>query len=469
MAITNDARRLELEKKIRDLEDTIRTHEGSRKVETWVPWPHQQRALDFIAAGKKVILVQGANRIGKTVLGSCFVGSLCLGIQPWNSEPTIFGKIPIRARIIAVDWEHHAREVIVPALKEWLPAGTYETRKNNVGVETYWDFPDTKSTIELMTHSQETRIHEGWKGHVVWSDEPLPKDKYTANKRGLIDYSGIFVMTMTALYEPWILDEVVLSSDRSVGCVLEVPMRANPLLQEDDIANFSRGLTEEERSVRVDGGWLQLAGLVLKKFDKDKNVVKDFAVPVEWPVACMIDIHLSKPQAISFYSWDKYNRMFAVEEIWEHLTPEQIGDEIVKRKFNYPRLKDAYIDPLAKGDNVFVQNRINIEDTFTVIERKLIPHGIRLHLGSKDKASGIQNINTKFSGLNGMPELFFLERCKRHIWEVMRWVYNKEGLPSKDTDEHFCENLYRATLIGMKYSEPGLWSKPLVYGKTGVV
>ena len=462
-----EKRRLELEKKIRDLEDAIRVHSESRKIESWVPWPHQQRALDFIHANKKVVLIQGANRIGKTVLGSCFVGSACLGIQPWDGNPTVFGKIPIRARIIAVDWEHHAKEVIVPALKEWLPAGTYQTRKNNVGVETYWDFPETKSTIELMTHSQETRIHEGWKGHIVWSDEPLPKDKYTANKRGLIDYSGVFVMTMTALYEPWILDEIVLSPNPSMGCVLEVPMRANPLLKDEDIKNFSSGLTEEEFAVRVGGGWLQLAGLILKEFDKDKNVVRDFPVPTEWPVVPVIDIHLSKPQAIGFYGWDKWDRMFTVEEIWEHLTPEQIGDAIIQRKLNYPRMKDAYIDPLAKGDNIFVQNRINIEDTFRIIERKLGPHGIRLHVASKDKDSGIRNINTKLYGLNGMPSLFFMDRCKRHIHEAMRWIYDKDGLPQKEND-HFMENLYRATLTGTRYTAPGMFSAPLKYEKSGV-
>jgi hypothetical protein len=466
--MNTDEKRLLLEKKIRDLEEVIRAHVESRKIESWVPWPHQQRALDFIHAGKKVVLVQGGNRIGKTVFGACLVGSLCLGIQPWDSNPTVFGKIPIRARIIAVDWEHHAKEVIVPALKEWLPTGTYETRKNNVGVETYWDFKETKSTIELMTHSQETRIHEGWKGHIVWSDEPLPKDKYTANKRGLIDYSGLFVMTMTALYEPWILDEVVLATNPSVGCILDVPMRANPLLRDEDIKNFAAGLTEEEKAVRIDGGWLQLSGLILKNFDKDKNIVKDFEVPVDWPVIAVVDIHLSKPQAIGFYAWDKWDRMFAVEEVWEHLTPEQIGDEIVKRKFNYPRMKEVYIDPLAKGDNIFVQNRINIEDTYKIIEKKLAPFGIRLHIASKDKDSGVRNLTTKLSGLNGMPALFFLERCKRHIYEARRWIYDKDGKPQKEND-HFMECLYRGTLTGTKYTTPGLFSGPLKYEKSGVV
>jgi hypothetical protein len=156
------------------------------------------------------------------------------------------------------------------------------------------------------------------------------------------------------------------------------------------------------------------------------------------------------------------------EEVWEHLTPEQIGDEIVKRKFNYPRMKEVYIDPLAKGDNIFVQNRINIEDTYKIIEKKLAPYGIRLHIASKDKDSGIRNLTTKLSGLNGMPALFFLERCKRHIYEARRWIYDKDGKPQKEND-HFCENMYRATLTGMRYTPPGMFSGPLKYEKSGVV
>lgn len=367
-----------------------------------------------------------------------------------------------------VDWEHHAKEVVVPVLKEWLPKGTYVTKKNNVGIEAYWEFPETGSTIEILTHSQETRIHEGWKGHLVWSDEPLPKDKYTANLRGLIDYSGVFIMTMTALYEPWILDEIVLSNDSKVGAITEIPMSANPMLKVADIENFARGLTQEERDVRVKGGWLQLTGRVLKEFKSDLHKVKDFKVPTDWPVIAVIDIHLNKPQAVGFYGWDKYDRIFVIDEIWENLTPEQVADEIVKRKFHYPRMKDAFIDPLSKGDNAYIKNRFNVEDTFTVIERKLMPHGIRLYPASKDKSSGIRNLKARLEGPNGMPTLFFMEHCQRHLWEIQRWVYDKEGQPVKEND-HFMENLYRATLSGVKYTAPGMFGKPLQYKHAGIV
>ena len=161
-------------------------YKTENKIEFFEPFEHQERALGHIFNGKKTVLLQGGNRIGKTVLGACVVGMACLGYKPWDKGDSIFGKGPVRVRVICVDWEHHAAEVVVPALKEWLPVGSYETKKNNTGVDAFWKFRNG-STIELMTHVQDTKQHEGWKGNLVWADEPLPRDKYIANKRGLVD------------------------------------------------------------------------------------------------------------------------------------------------------------------------------------------------------------------------------------------------------------------------------------------
>ncbi|MBU0907367.1 MAG: hypothetical protein KKE05_04400, partial [Nanoarchaeota archaeon] len=161
-----------------------------------------------------------------TLIGSILIDTFanCRQAFDWKDKALekVFENRPVRIRIIASDWEHHANEVIVPKLKEVITAGTYTTRKNNVGVEAFWQFK-TGSTIELMTHSQETKLHEGWTGDVVWSDEPLPQDKFVANRRGLIAHSGLFFMTMTAISEPWIMDEIVLSNKKHIGCVTNIP------------------------------------------------------------------------------------------------------------------------------------------------------------------------------------------------------------------------------------------------------
>ena len=464
-----ELRKAELREIIQKQEALQKEYELTHRIEFWLPWPHQQKAVDFVHAGKKQILVQGANRIGKSALGANITGAACLGFEPWTKEKVLWlPPPPIKARIICVDWEHHAREVIVPTLYEWLPQGTFTTKKNNVGVEAYWDF-ENGSSIELLTHGAETRASEGWKGHIVWSDEPMPKDKYIVNLRGLIDYSGVFLMTMTAIYEPWILDEMVLAGNPAIGLVLEVPMRANPLLNDQDIENFSLSCRPEERAARVSGKWLQMQGLIFKQYS-EKNDVNDFKVPPHWPVVALIDLHLSKEQAVAFYAFDEYNRIFVVDEIWEHLAPEEIADEIIRRKKRGSlRLRKAFIDPLAKGDAAYVKNRFKIEDSYTIIEKRLHPFGISLDVASKDKQSGILNIQNRLAGLNGMPTLFFTNKAVQHKYEIRRWIYDKNTGKPRDEDDHMMENLYRVTLTGVKYMPPDLYSKPLDFGKTGVV
>jgi hypothetical protein len=455
--------------KYKKVEEKCRNYEDSNKMEFWKPWYHQQRIINFLWEGKKTLLLQGSNRIGKTVLGSCLGGSFALGYQPWDGKESIFGRRPTRGRIICVDWEHHAQEVVVPTLKEWLPRGTYRTKTNNVGVEAIFIF-NNGSTIELLTHSQDTRIHEGWKGEWVWSDEPLPRDKYTANKRGLVDKDGVFILTLTALYEPWILDEIALKNDPSVGSVLEIPIQANPLLTPEAIKVFEDSLPDEEVVARIKGGWLQLVGRVVKSFDRNRHVIAPFKVPFDYPVVAMIDTHLSLPQAIGFYTWDKRDIEYVIDETWENLSPEAVADNIIsKMKQNTWNIKHVFIDPLAKGDSKYMKQReIEIEDTFSIIERKLAPYGIILHLASKDKSSGVRNLHDRFLGINSIPTLFIFDNCDRHIYEIQRWVYDEEGVPKKQND-HFCENLYRSTLSGIKYTDPKIFSKKLNVPYCGVV
>ena len=441
----------------------MREYKETHGSQYFKPYEYQERFFELIVAGKKVVVLQGSNQIGKTTCGAVLTDTFCNGRQAFNWQDkaleSVFKNRPIRARIIAPDWEHSCSEVIVPKLKKLITKGTYTTKKNNMGVDAYWQFK-TGSTIELMTHTQETKYHEGWMGDIVWADEPIPRDKYIANRRGLIARSGVFIITMTAISEPWIMDELVLNNRSHIGVVTQIPMRANKSLSEEDIKNFEKDIPADQRLARIEGGWLQLIGKVLKEFNKDIHIIDGFKIPPDWPVTPFIDIHLNKPQAISFYTVDKYGRRYVIDEIWENLSPEEIADEIIKRKVkNTWNIDTVFIDPLAKGDSAYIKNRgLMIEDSFTIIANKLANYQIQLLGASKDKNSGIRNIKTWLCGVNKMPLLFFFNTLPSyngaygHLYEINRWVYDKEGKPAKEMD-HFCENLYRYTLTGIKYQE----------------
>ena len=463
-------RRAELNAKIAEGEKLMADYENSHKIEFFKPigtdpkdMPYQVKFLEHLHNGKKIISLVGGNGIGKTTLGAVIVGAACLGVQPWDGRdlPVPLEKPPIKVRILCSDWEKHAN-VIVENLKTWLPEDQYTTSKNNNGVESKFSFLNG-SSIELITNKQDTKDHEGWQGQLIWADEPFEQDKFVANLRGLRQPDnrpmGVFLITMTAVREAWILDEIIQNPDPAYASVTEIPQSANPYLSEEYLRVFKSSLRKSQIIARVDGGWLNLVGLVWGGFDKEIHIIDPFDIPTDWPVVPLIDYHPSHEIAIGYYAVDPFDRIYVIDESYGHMSPENVGDDIIRKTIsNAWRVKDAFIDPLSKGDMAYVKNRgLDIPDTFSVLKERLWRHGIELHVATKDKASGIRNVENMLEGPNKTPTLFFFRNMdkiekERHLWEILRWTYGDDNKP-KDENDHFMENLYRMTLTGVKYSK----------------
>ena len=463
-----EARKQELLEEIAEIQRREEQYRKDNAIEFFEPWPYQNRILDYIDIGKMVITLQGANGIGKSHLGGFILGSAGLGVRPWDGKPTRWGRNPVKMRVICSDWEKHADKVIVPKLHECFPKGTYTTSKNNVGVEAFWKFPDTGSTIEILTDKQDTRDHEGWEGDLVWADEPFSRDKFVANLRGLRKGKGLFLITLTMTSEFWIWDDIINNPDPAYARVIGITQNDAPHLDEEYKRTFAASLTEREKIARVYGGCMNLIDLVWPEFRLDpidgkiSHIIDDFNVFTDWPVVPIIDYHPSAPQAIGYYAVDPHDRSYVIDEEWgPNWSPEMTADAIIrKKKQNAWRTKDVFIDPLSKGDTAYIKNRgIEIPDAFTVIEEKLWKdERIELHIASKDQASGIVNIRKILKDVNGLPMLFFFRSLigktekEGHIWEIQRWTYGENGKPKENF--HFMENLYRMTLTGIKYTVP---------------
>lgn len=425
------------------------------------------------------------------------------GISPGIYAKSSLGIVPpVVIRIVSEDWEFFMGKVIVPELKRWSPVGEYETRKNNVGIEYFWKFRNG-STLELMTYQQDADLFEGWMGHGVLFSEPPPKFAYSGLSRGIFLSGGKMLMEMTPLKEAWILDEIALSGRPEIGVVDGLSILDNPDLKQHDsdvltsngvpiekvdeyfdillkwkdtkpflleymgdrygyaaqelhIERFLATVPQEMRGARFFGRFSHLSGLVLKEFNREIHVIEPFKVPLDWPVVAQIDLHLSKPHAVGFYATDKQGRRYAIDEIWENMGPEELADEIARRKkVNSWRLERVEIDPLSKGDNNFVRNRMGVvNDSFTIIRNRLTPHGILLDVASKDKDSGVRNLKDWLKGVNKMPTLFIFDTCKMHLHHIQRWIFDDNGKPDKAGNDDFPECMYRFTLMNVIYTDP---------------
>ena len=420
---------------------------------------------------------------------------------------------PVDIIITGEDWKTHIGRTLVPELQKWAPDSWYTTKKNEQGIEYRWAW-NNKSTFMIMSYSQDDALFESFRCQGAILDEPAPKAKYTAMSRGLLLDLGKTLMSLTPLKEAWILDDIVLSGRRDIGIVDKLNICDNPDLYNGDMDVLREmGLTEDQQKMyfdlllyedvkketpvsdqgfaaekyleetvavdkfndiqklkilkfikdidpsdvppRVFGQFKSLVGRVLKKFDDDIHKIKPFEVPTDWPVTVMIDFHLSTPQAISYWAVNRQDINYCVGETWENLSADGIADDIIRKVKLYGwDITEAYIDPLSKGDTAYMRNALgtNLRDTYSILYDRLLDHGITLHVASKDKDSGIKNIETWLEGPNRMPTCYIFDTCERHFFEVKRWVYDDDGKPAKEND-HFMENWYRYTLTGARYED----------------
>ncbi len=438
---------------------------------------------------------------GAVLVGNKYYGPDSLGI-PGKRKIVITGE----------DWKLHIGETIIPELKKWAPVGEYTTKKNEQGVEYIWNWKNGNQFV-IMCYTQDDKLFESFRCQALWADEPIPKSKYDGISRGLLLDRGKKLLTMTPLAQPWVLDDLVLSGRKDVfvldrlvitenedlfkaDCDIlrdsglneneikfffekllyedkekDLPVKdkgkgaehylENLNMTDDNIARllllgFVKDVDPDDVPTRIFGIFKSLVGRVLKQFNREKHWVEPFDIPTDWPVVALIDFHLNTPQAISFHAVNEQGVKFIIHEIWEHLSPEETADAIIKyKKQNTLRLDEVYIDPLSKGDTQYMKNRFGekLEDSFSIIEERLEDHDIELFVASKDKTSGIKNISKQLTGVIGIPTYYVFDTCERHYHEVMRWVFDENGKPAKEED-HFMENWYRATLTGLEYTKP---------------
>jgi len=430
---------------------------------------------------------------------------------------------PVDLILTGEDWKSHIGGTLVPELKKWAPEGWYKTKKNEQGVEYKWDW-NNKSSLTIMCYSQDDDLFESFRKQGVAFDEPPPRSKYSAMSRGLLLDGGKTLFSLTPLKEAWILDEIVLSGRRDIAIVDNLKITDNPdlygwdlnvlkdmglseaqsqeffdlLLYENKererpvedkgakaekylekvvnnldkiselkILKFIKDIDPADVPPRVFGQFKSLVGRVLKGFEDDIHVIEPFDIPTDWPVVPMIDFHLNVPQAVSYWTVNPQGINYCIGEFWDNTDGGGISDDIIRKtkRFGWD-ITDAYIDPLSKGDTAYMKNRYgsDLQDTFSIIEGKLSSHGITLHVASKDKESGIRNIQTWLFGPNKLPTMYVFSNCARFLYEVKRWVFDDDGKPIKEND-HMMENAYRYTLVGNAYESHKINPLPQVRPK----
>ena len=431
-------------------------------LEFFKPMSYQKPLFDAVEDPKiRVIIALGGNRSGKSCCGGAIIGNIVEG-HAWGKQLTKFKKRPLRIRVLGEDYEKAIGQVLVPyVLKFVRPELIASKRKNQLGVVGNILLTDG-TTIDFLTYAQGSDSMEGWEGDVVWYDEPPPRTIFIANQRGLIDRRGIAILTMTPLKEPWISQELCNVVDDTIFTHI-METKQNETLDLKAIQAFEDMLSDEEKETRLKGKFLHLQGLIFKEFDKKTHVIKPFEIPRNYTVYVAIDTHPRTQQALIFMAVDPKTRFFVVHEIFNHGTPEQIADWIIKFHIEIHPVCMAIIEPGSKGD----QNRG--DSTYQVIERLLAEENIPLECGSRDMDGGILQMREAFKSANGMASLFIFDRCVQFIFELQNYVWKdwagstdkNEMQKPRDKDDHLIECVRRLIQHPVEYQD-GNWKNNLL-------
>lgn len=439
--------------------------------------PAQKELIEAFESGLyKIFTYTGGNQIGKTSLGVILDICILLGKWIWSGEKIKFNhNEPRKIRLIGQDWENQIKTVVVPTLREWWPKDMHlvggKAKKNQNGVEHFWQHEESGSTIEIMSNRQDSELMEGWIGDHIHYEEPPKRPIRIACMRGLIKRCGTEFFGMTLLSEAWVHREVIKKlnehgrPDKAVYNVnADISVNVGYGITQQGVEQFKSGLKPEEIEARIHGKPAYLSNVIYPKFNRQLHLIdsvndrtgKKFEVPLDWIVDIAIDFHPSKPWAVLFLGTDRRGFKYCIDEIWENSSWKALGEKIIRKiKNNNYRVNQIIIDPLAKGDP---NSDLKEESVFDKMKNFFFPFGYSLKGATKDRAGGIEFVNDLLWTENEMPALFSLDNLPRTIQCIEDYMYvvAQDGTrkPTKENDDQ-CENLGRLVMLDTQYVEMG--------------
>lgn len=337
----------------------------------------------------------------------------------------------IVGRIVAQDFQKGVGEVILKFLDEWLdPSLVVKKTRNPMGVPIKWELKNG-SVFDILTYEQSTESFEGWKGDIVWFDEPPPRDKYIATLRGLIDRRGRCWLTLTPLKQAWIYDDIYTAADGEHISVVTVDMGDNPHLSKKAKEEFERNLTEEEKEARIHGKFMHLSGLIYKQFG-DHNIVEPPEIKPDWTRLFAIDLHERQKAACLWFAVDPQGNHWIYDELWiGEVTIEQLAHAIHAQEGELKPLV-RYIDPAMDKDN-------ELAGGFNP-RKELMKYGVFCQRANTDPHLGKSRIRgalrPQYSHILGqdVPLLRVSRWCKQVIYEFQHYMWDEFARERSERD-----------------------------------
>jgi phage terminase large subunit-like protein len=425
--------------------------------------PHAKQ-LEFHSNQCQERLFVAGNRSGKS-LASVIEGIYYLtGTHPWRKTPAV----PVRGRVVAVDFLNGVDKILLPLYKQWLPTeylidGVWE---KSYSQERHTLTLNNGSFVEFMSQDQDLDKFAGTSRHFIHFDEECPKVIFDECLMRLIDTDGDWWISETPVSGmEWIYDDLyepaINGLKPSLG-LIEASTTDNPHISKNAIERLLSMFSEEDRLMREKGQYTTVTGQLFKLFrDKeppDGHVIprERFDLTDEYRLYLTGDHGFNAPTA---WLWIAVHRNGSMVIFEEHYLKETTVEEHARaiKAMNKKIGRDPY---LITGDPAMSQ-RSGISGGSILDEYSR--HGIEIQTTGIDRNRmvGINKLNQylKLNRKTKMPFLLITENCVNTRREmkgakqariVNKLVASRKNAPEgqRDKDDHTTDAIrYLITLM----------------------
>lgn len=314
----------------------------------------ESKHTKFHLDNNRIRIIFGGNRSSKTT--TCLAEILftsCFKTHPLRktNNPT-YGRYRIYGSDFAI-----VEKVLIPKVKEWIPKEALGVEGKTKG-EAWENSYDAKyhilklrneNTLDFMSYDQDSSKSESDELDMVWGDEQMPEDIYSAVMARLVSRNGKFIMSVTPLYDiSWAM-QFLDNIDAQVS-VFQFDIFDNPYNSEKAIKDFIEAMPEHEKEARIHGRFMELQGLVYKELRQDVHLIGDDRPKPDSPIIFTMDPHPRKPTVMTWSFITGKGDVVFFDELEMAGTARDIASAIRQKEFRHEaRTLLRIIDPAAKG------------------------------------------------------------------------------------------------------------------------
>jgi len=419
----------------------------------YTPLPQQDLFHQSTAKGR---ILFGGNRGGKTYGGiSDDVMILLRRHEPRNHLYPPAGH-PLRMRFIGVDFDRGIDQTAIPLFAQLIPGsflinGSWEDSYDRTRhMLTLAD----KSTVSFMSYEQKPDKFQAVSLHHIHFDEEPPKAIFDESMLRLLDTAGSWTLSETPVQQlEWVQDDLVEPAEAGMRTDIEVFRMAtteNTNLDPQEILDLMATMTEEEKTVRIFGGYLE-GSLVFPEFKQKAPFVipeDDFTLDREWAIYESMDYGYANPNAWLWTAVHEDGRIITFRELY---APRIIVETWAQMVFAMRKQIEAdfgiHYDDLFRGviGDPSISNSTGAGQTGLTIQQAYALHGINIATEGIVKARtgnpdvGLNKMHTYLKprpahheDLPGVPWWQMLDTCPNLASEMRRARKPKQTRANKE-------------------------------------